>query len=376
MKYRLSHIDEELAQFKNNAAPKLILFLAIASVFSLPISIYRMVLTETYNFSSLLHFTIYIAVAVVYLFRHKATYQTFVYLLLYCCLMLCYTELNDYGFMGVGELTAMLTVLFALFHLGRRMTILVVVLVSVIYFSAMLQFTYLDKVLPLSAEQLKGSGVSWAAIYMNALIFFFLIGVCTTTIHKKMIALGAYLNEQNNQIEAQNRRIEFLANHDSLTGLPSLRLASERLEQAISDADKGNHKAALLFLDLDGFKYVNDTYGHEAGDRLLQIVSERLNKTTSTSDTACRIGGDEFWVIVRRVESYEQIEKICSDLVDVIGQPIDHEQEQLSVGASIGAATYPCCAKDSKGLKSKADELMYEVKRSGKNSYRIATSTA
>lgn len=374
MKYRLSFIDRELAQFKDHETPKIILFLAIASLCSLPISIYRIILTEAYNLNSVLHLTIYAAVAIVFWFRQLATYKTIVYLLLYCSLMMCYTEFSDYAFMGVGEITAMLAVLLAVFHLGKRMTTIIIILVSLFYFSAMYQYVYLDKSLLIPAEQLKGSGISWTAIYVNALIFFILIGLCTTIIYQKMILLGAHLTEQNNKIEAQNKRIEFLANHDALTGLPSLRLAGERLDQAISAADKGDHKAALLFLDLDGFKLVNDTHGHEAGDRLLQIVSERIDQATSANDTVCRIGGDEFLVIIGCVESYQHIEKVCSDLIAVINEPIDHKESQLFVGASIGAATYPCFAKDAKSLRAKADELMYEVKRSGKNSYRIATS--
>ena len=163
-----------------------------------------------------------------------------------------------------------------------------------------------------------------------------------------------------------------LATHDDLTGLPSKRLADDRLETAIATARRHKTKLAVLFLDIDGFKEVNDTYGHGSGDMVLKRVADAVRLIVRDTDTVARVGGDEFWVIAPDLHSKEEAALIARKIVRVISQPLSFAGGQAKVGASVGIAVYPDDSEDSEQLIKLADQAMYEVKRSGKNGYAFA----
>ncbi len=175
-------------------------------------------------------------------------------------------------------------------------------------------------------------------------------------------------------LELKNLRskIEHMANHDTLTGLPTLRLASDRLDLAISNAKRLKQKVALLFMDLDGFKQVNDTYGHEVGDVVLQTIAQRLREAIREVDTACRIGGDEFLVLISGAVNRYQVEEVCQRLIESVGKKVTLGDISSTVGVSIGIAIYPDHASNPLDLRKKADKIMYKVKESGKNNYMFA----
>jgi diguanylate cyclase (GGDEF)-like protein len=190
-----------------------------------------------------------------------------------------------------------------------------------------------------------------------------------------LLSATSYLNEFEklvDTIDIQKREIEHLANHDPLTDLPTLRLGLDRLDKAVSHARRAKEKVALLFLDLDGFKQINDTAGHDAGDIVLKTIAMRLLKVIRKSDSACRIGGDEFIVMLTNVNDIDTVKEKCSDLVKSISTIIPYGNEELRVGVSIGVAIYPDHATDPSELRKKADKIMYEVKKSGKNNYKLA----
>lgn len=166
--------------------------------------------------------------------------------------------------------------------------------------------------------------------------------------------------------------VEYLANHDALTGLPSLRLATDRLKIALSNARRNESKVALLFLDLDGFKTVNDSYGHEAGDVVLQTIAERIRGVIREGDTCCRVGGDEFMIILCGATDNSSIKGVSKRLILEVNTAVDYQGHELSVGVSIGIAVYPDHADDAEALKRRADDIMYEVKAAGKNNYFFA----
>lgn len=190
-------------------------------------------------------------------------------------------------------------------------------------------------------------------------------------IRKSERMLAAQVRERTKELEEKNKEIEYLANHDPLTGLPSLRLANQRLKIAINLAKRKKHIAAVLFLDLDGFKKINDTYGHEAGDLILVEAALRIQNVIRDYDTACRIGGDEFLVILSEVESVSFIEDICVRILSQINEPFTLYGIDLNIGASIGCAYYPKHGETEEALKKTADRIMYEVKFRGKNNYHI-----
>ena len=129
---------------------------------------------------------------------------------------------------------------------------------------------------------------------------------------------------------------------------------------------------ALLFIDLDGFKQVNDSLGHKMGDLLLMTVAQRLNNCLRGSDTVCRLGGDEFTIILRRIPKRRVAAKIADKILKSITEPISLEGHNARVSASIGISIYPGTANNSETLLKKADAAMYLAKRSGKNRYEFA----
>jgi len=170
----------------------------------------------------------------------------------------------------------------------------------------------------------------------------------------------------------QEERIRFLALHDALTELPNRYAFTERLERALSRASRGDQLAALMYIDLDNFKPVNDRLGHEAGDHVLKSIAQRLLGTIRKTDFAARIGGDEFVVVLENIEKRADIETVAQGILKSLKSPIAFEGHACGVGASIGIAVYPDDAEDRDALTRAADEVMYRVKQSGRNDYRFA----
>lgn len=173
-------------------------------------------------------------------------------------------------------------------------------------------------------------------------------------------------------VNEQKQEIEYLANHDQLTELPNLRLALDRLDMAMKLAQRRQLKTALIYLDLDNFKAINDQYGHAAGDRVLNTVAERMLALTRQSDTCCRIGGGEFMIVMPDVEGSTMLVDVLQRLLDQIQKPIEYEPRPLAIGVSIGGAIYPDHADTIEQLRKKADQMMYQVKKNGKQNYQIA----
>jgi diguanylate cyclase (GGDEF)-like protein/PAS domain S-box-containing protein len=164
--------------------------------------------------------------------------------------------------------------------------------------------------------------------------------------------------------------IHYLAYHDPLTHLPNRMLFRDRVQQAIAQAQRTQSKLALMFIDLDGFKAVNDMHGHNNGDTLLQQVAERMRICVRAGDTVARLGGDEFTVLLREVKGEGSVERVAQKLLDVAKQPYDLESEHpASVSFSIGISVYPQDGDNFDALLSRADHAMYEAKQGGKNRY-------
>lgn len=163
--------------------------------------------------------------------------------------------------------------------------------------------------------------------------------------------------------------LETYANYDKLTGLPNRRLFFERLEQIVLECKRDKGSFALLFLDLDGFKAINDEYGHEIGDEVLIAVGKRLAKSVRASDMVARMGGDEFTAIIRNSADKEAVAVVADKIHKSISKPIRIGETTHAVHVSIGIAIYPESGKDSKTLLRNADVAMYAVKRAGKGGY-------
>ncbi|MEE9426145.1 MAG: EAL domain-containing protein [Methylococcales bacterium] len=206
--------------------------------------------------------------------------------------------------------------------------------------------------------------------------------VVINTQHKELAILGTIAPIHNNAgrptgavvaitdvTEMRNlmREMEHQANHDVLTGLPNRVLLRDRLEHAILRAKRTERKVIVLFIDLDGFKTVNDGLGHFAGDNLLKAVSERLRLTARQEDTIARIGGDEFVILLENIITSDQIETVTQKIISIFAQPFIVDRHELFIGASIGVSVYPKDGENHETLLNNADTAMYRAKAGGRN---------
>lgn len=177
------------------------------------------------------------------------------------------------------------------------------------------------------------------------------------------------------RIEAEER-FRHLAFHDTLTRLPNRRLLADRLEQAVRNAARNGHRVALLLIDLDGFKQVNDRHGHAAGDRVLETVAERLRETVREVDTVARMGGDEFVVLLPEVRSADDALIVAEKIHAAIGEPIADGAHEHHVGTSIGISVFPDHGDSAEALLHRADHAMYHGKSRGGKSTRLYDASA
>ena len=173
--------------------------------------------------------------------------------------------------------------------------------------------------------------------------------------------------------KAAQEQVVFLAYHDFLTGLPNRLLAKDHFELAISFADRENTKVALIFLDLDNFKIINDSLGHGIGDALLKVVATRLQGCLRDTDTLSRQGGDEFLIVLSGAADLGAISSVAEKILAQLLEPFSIEGNELSTSLSIGVAVYPDDGKDYETLLKKADTAMYQAKEAGRNTYRFYT---
>lgn len=170
------------------------------------------------------------------------------------------------------------------------------------------------------------------------------------------------------------KKVKKLANHDPLTNLPNLRLARERLTTTLSLAKRKKWKVAIMFLDLDGFKKVNDSFGHDTGDKLLKMVAVRLTESLRETDTVARIGGDEFLIIQTEVRENKDVAAVAQKIVTNMAKPFALLGNTVEIGVSIGISLYPDHGKDGGHLLKNADNAMYMTKEGGKNSFTFFTN--
>lgn len=179
-------------------------------------------------------------------------------------------------------------------------------------------------------------------------------------------------NEINMRIFMEEK-IKSLAYYDHLTGLPNKRLFNDRLTQCILNAFRSKKYLGVLFLDLDSFKRVNDTMGHAKGDELLKMVSKRLTNTLRESDTVCRVGGDEFLILIHDSEYQHYIREVSEKILDIFKGPFTIDSHDLYITTSIGGAVYPLDGHDVETLIKNADIAMYRAKEKGKNKFELCT---
>lgn len=175
------------------------------------------------------------------------------------------------------------------------------------------------------------------------------------------------------QLKSLENIIQANTNYDHLTGLPNRALLRDRIKQAMAHARRERTKFATMFIDLDGFKQVNDKFGHSAGDILLQAVAARLTNSLREEDTLARVGGDEFVLLLPVVRTRDEVSVIADKLLKEINVPFLLDEHRISLGASIGIALFPDNGDNFDSLINEADKAMYYIKRHAKNGYVFAS---
>jgi diguanylate cyclase (GGDEF)-like protein len=206
-------------------------------------------------------------------------------------------------------------------------------------------------------QQLGWNIISWGKLGLTLLI-------ASITFVVMMVYARLYLRNEMERTE-MTVRLFHLANHDALTGLANRNFLSDRLNHAMTQTARQKGQLAVLFLDLVGFKDVNDTYGHDMGDGVLRHAAERIRDCVRAGDTVARLGGDEFVVVLENIAGQGDVDYVVEKIKTGFEQPFDVDSHPIILGISIGSALYPRDGTDMDSLISHADSSMYSDKRSG-----------
>ena len=208
--------------------------------------------------------------------------------------------------------------------------------------------------------------------YTPFMLFSLFISWYTAYTERRLFILAQLDRLKTDALEAANRHLRDRSNTDALTGIPNRTLLHDRIEQAIARAQRQGSCFALLFIDLDYFKTVNDTHGHPLGDRVLQQVVARLTALIRRSDTLARVGGDEFILLLPDATDEAQAREAAARVIEALERPFEVNGITASLGCSVGIALYPEHAADVDGLQEAADRALYRAKESGRRTLAMA----
>ncbi len=211
----------------------------------------------------------------------------------------------------------------------------------------------------------------YSTLHASVLVFSLVVSWFHAFNQRRLFLLGVIDKVNSAELKHANRQLWTQAHTDTLTGLPNRALLEDRLTQALANARRDERKLAVLFVDLDRFKPVNDTYGHAVGDHLLVQVAQRMRALIRESDTVARFGGDEFVVVLSGLKTGEVATNKANEIIRALTEPFRVEGLEISIGCSIGIALYPDHGNDELSLQQVADRAVYEAKEYGRNCARV-----
>jgi len=232
------------------------------------------------------------------------------------------------------------------------------------------------KEMVLLAQKNKGHQFEWINLRANGDVFFSEVTLTPIVLNGEDV-LHIVIRDISEKKKAEKKLIEqknilhYQAHHDALTGLPNRTLFNDRLEHGVEICRRQNTMLALLFIDLDHFKQINDTLGHHVGDRVLKVVAERLKAKLRKEDTLARLGGDEFTIIIEDLDHIQEIQQLAEKIQKVMAQPIHVDGHTLYITCSIGISIFPQDDIEPENLIKYADAAMYRAKEEGRNNYQF-----
>ncbi|MEH6557445.1 MAG: diguanylate cyclase [Oceanicoccus sp.] len=361
-------MDDRLQQVLDQVLNRTVILLTI---FAIPTALSSVVRAVSHGWQPV--FGLQLGIVTVLLiatwWRHQITSTTKAALLISSCVFVAWAGLYTFGVMAsAGHWLAVLAIFLIGMVCNTKSAIIGtgIVLAGIAAIGLFEVSGYIEPAIT-PAVFVSAAG-SWVVELLCSLLFI-------ATVFPTVSDYKAATREMIAASETRRNKIAYLAEHDQLTDLPLLRTARDRLDMACSRARRNKAKAALFFIDLDGFKTLNDTHGHDAGDACLKAIATRLNTRLRAEDTASRIGGDEFVVVLDEISGSFEATQLAAELIELINVPTSFSNAELQVGASIGIAMFPDNSLNAQRLQPLADKAMYEAKQAGKNRYVLSTAT-
>ena len=360
----MNGIEARLQLMRRNFIESLWGGMLLTACIGVPVSVFRAMSTGWLPVYTS-HIMLGLLVALVMALRKKISFNWLSGLLVLLLWSVSIPGLMTFGLAASSVLWLMLSCLIASYLFSVRIALYVAlgtaVIIAVIGWAVITQ--RIHPAVVWEDYQLMPS--AWATLLIATGTFLYFV---VRSVGSQNEALMQLLHE----VEEQRKVIELSATHDQLTGLPTHSLVEDRLSVALAAAGRGQDRVALMFIDLDGFKGINDSYGHGVGDAILRKTADRMTNCVRASDTVARIGGDEFLVVAREFQALAEMQALAEKLIAAISQPVDVGDAQLAIGASIGIAVYPDHSMSGTELRRLADLAMYEAKRQGKGRVHFA----
>lgn len=223
-------------------------------------------------------------------------------------------------------------------------------------------------------RQSLSTGIVFESIHVKKDGTSFPVEVSSRTINLNNDLIRIHIIRDISERKLADEKIKYLANYDALTGIPNRGFLMEQLEKTFELSKRGDLKFALMLFDMDKFKMINDIYGHNAGDEVLNKIAERLQKAVRKSDIIGRLGGDEFLVIQPLIKNRKEPSMLADRILDIVSNPVEWNNVNLDIHLSIGISIYPDDSTELKGLINCADSAMYSIKQKGGNGYNFHKS--
>ncbi|MGJ8668047.1 MAG: diguanylate cyclase domain-containing protein [Oceanococcus sp.] len=364
--FRSADVDDRIAEMQSVLVNRIWAGLAILSLIGVPLSLSRAASTGWLPMYAV-HIAVGLTALGVFGLRHRLSSRLKAGLIIVLFWLIGAMGLITLGLLGAGTWWLVTSALLVSTLYSARAGIITIAGVCVAV--SLTGFGFNSGVLSISfdANSYMTQPSSWATLIIATVVLPLVVFSAINELNSTMLSL-------THDVERQREEIAMLAITDELTGIPRQSIALDRLQQALSGVQRSGSKVAVLFIDLDGFKAVNDEHGHAAGDEVLRAMSKRWRASLRPSDTLARKGGDEFIVVLVGVPVAEIALKIARKLVAAAQAPIAYQGVLLQVGCSIGVAVSPEHAQHADSLINKADIAMYAAKQAGKNQALLAES--